>query len=111
MDRILVKLGHAVETAPNGEVALQKLESQTYNLVICDMLMPDMLGPELYRQTIEKFPCLADNFIFITGNVVDIDTRIFLEKSSLPWLPKPFLPSDIEKAIDQAIHKLNLTVS
>jgi CheY-like chemotaxis protein len=108
LDRILARLGHTVDTAPNGEVALQKLEAQSYNLVICDMLMPDMLGPELYRRTVEKFSCLADNFIFITGNVVDIDTRIFLEKSSLPWLPKPFLPSDIEKAINQAINKLNL---
>lgn len=108
LDRILTRLGHMVHTAPNGEVALQKLEAQSYNLVICDMLMPDMLGPELYRRTIEKFSCLADNFIFITGNVVDIDTRIFLEKSNLPWLPKPFLPSDIEKAINQAITKLNL---
>jgi PAS domain S-box-containing protein len=111
LHRILSRLGHAVETAPNGEVALQKLTAQRHDLIICDMLMPDMLGPEFYRRAIEKFPELTNHFIFITGNVVDIDTRIFLEKSHLPWLPKPFLPIDIEKAINQAIIKLNLAVS
>jgi hypothetical protein len=35
----------------------------------------------------------------MTGNMVDPDTRVFLERSGLPWLAKPFLPADIEQAI------------
>ncbi|HXV98335.1 MAG TPA: ATP-binding protein, partial [Anaerolineae bacterium] len=103
---ILNHQGHTVEIAPDGKTALQKLDGQTFDLIVCDVLMPDILGPELYQKVIEKFPQLIDRFIFITGNVVDMDTRIFLEKSGLSWLSKPFLPSDIEQLVEQTGAKL-----
>jgi CheY-like chemotaxis protein len=65
--------------------------------------MPDILGLDLYQQVTARFPSLAQRFIFITGNIVDIDTRLFLEKTNLTWLAKPFLPSDIEQAISKAL--------
>ena len=71
--------------------------------MICDVLMPDILGPDLYLKTIETLPYLTRKFVFITGNVVDMDTRLFLEKSELHWLPKPFLPADIEHVIAQIV--------
>jgi|GEM_PF-328679 len=110
LSRVLTKLGHSIETAPNGTIALQKIRAQSYDLLICDVLMPDILGTELYDQVIKDFPHLANSFIFITGNVVDIDTRVFLEESGLPWLPKPFLPTDIEKAIAQAAARIKTPV-
>ena len=97
--RVLEKLGHTVDTAADGQIAWQKLSERSFDLIICDVLMPDLPGPELYQRALEQYPHLADHFVFITGNVVDLDTRLFLEKSGLPWLSKPFLPSDIEKIV------------
>jgi two-component system NtrC family sensor kinase len=108
--RVLEKQGHRVETASNGQTALQSVSAQSFDLVICDVLMPDILGTELYYQAIEISPNLAGHFVFITGNVVDIDTRTFLEKSGLPWLPKPFLPVDIERVIEQTAAKTTLPI-
>ncbi len=105
LSRVLSKLGHKADIAPNGQIALQKIEANSYNLVISDVLMPDILGPELYEQIKKQFPDLANRFIFITGNVVDIDTRVFLEKSNLAWLSKPFLPDDIKRVIAQTMQK------
>jgi two-component system NtrC family sensor kinase len=99
--RILTSKGHTTEIVLDGKTALQRLEEQTYDLIICDMLMPDILGAQLYQKIVEKFPHLADHFIFITGNIVDLDTRLFLEQSGLPWLSKPFLPIDMEKVVAQ----------
>ncbi len=104
LQRILKQLGHNVDTAIDGQTALEKIQGATYDLVLCDILMPDIMGPELYEQVRQDFPALDNRFIFITGNVVDIDTRLFLEKSGLPWLSKPFLPSDLEKIINETIH-------
>ena len=53
-----------------------KLNTNSYDIVICDILMPDILGPELYQQATDKLPNLASQFIFVTGNVVDIDPAI-----------------------------------
>ncbi|MBN1993666.1 MAG: GAF domain-containing protein [Anaerolineae bacterium] len=106
LQRVLDQAGHTAETAPNGNIALQKLNGQTYNLIICDILMPDIPGPELYQKVSAQYPHLAHNFIFITGNVVDIDTRVFLDKSGLPWLSKPFLPSDIAEMVNKIAAKI-----
>jgi two-component system NtrC family sensor kinase len=106
LSRILKVKGHTVETATDGQTALHMLNGQSYDLVISDILMPDVLGPELYHQAVEQFPHLQDRFIFITGNVVDLDTRKFLEKSGLFWLSKPFLPNDLEKAVNQLAAKI-----
>jgi CheY-like chemotaxis protein len=95
----LSQRGHTVEMAADGQTALQKLAASEYDLVICDMIMPDILGTELYERAAEKYPALDRRFIFVTGNVVDKDTRLFLEKSRLPWLSKPFLPADIENIV------------
>jgi len=103
LKRVLKQQGHTVDTAPNGYTAMQKLGHRPYNLIICDILMPDILGPQLYQDTIKQLPHLANKFIFITGNVVDKDTKTFLEETNLPWLAKPFLPADIENAITHAL--------
>jgi two-component system NtrC family sensor kinase len=109
LQRVLKQIGHTADTASDGRVALQKLNTATYDLVICDILMPDLSGPELYEQSLEQFPHLDNRFIFITGNVVDMDTRIFLEKSKLPWLSKPFLPADIEAIVNQTMAQAEAT--
>lgn len=97
--RVLGRLGYTVDTALDGKIGLEKLRENSYDLIICDVLMPDIVGPDLYKQAVEQFPHLKEAFIFITGNVVDPDTRIFLENSGLPWLAKPFLPKDIKQAV------------
>jgi two-component system NtrC family sensor kinase len=106
LERVLIMGGHKVDTAQDGNFAWQKLQSNTYDLIICDVLMPDIAGPELYEKTKQELPHLAERFIFITGNVVDMDTRLFLEKSGLGWLSKPFMPSDIEGIVAQTAAKI-----
>ncbi|MCK6630343.1 MAG: GAF domain-containing protein [Anaerolineae bacterium] len=103
---IFTQRGHQVVTAPDGLTAMQKLETQTFDLIVCDVLMPDILGPELYQTATKKYPYLVNRFIFITGNVVDMDTRIFLEKSGLAWLSKPFLPADIEQLVERTAARI-----
>lgn len=103
LERVLTRSGHSVEAASDGATALKKLQGRAYDLVICDILMPDILGSELYRRAVERTPDLSGRFIFITGNAVDIQTRTFLEDTGLPWLSKPFLPGDVNRIVAQAI--------
>jgi len=103
LDRVLSRHGHRVDRAASGQIALQKLTSNSYDVIISDVLMPDITGPELYQQVAKSQPDMAGRFIFITGNTVDLNTRSFLDKSGLPWLAKPFLPSDIEQAVNKIV--------
>lgn len=107
--RVLGRQGHTVETAPDGETAWHQLNLQSYDLVISDVLMPGIFGPELYQRVIQVYPYLKNRFIFITGNTVDLDTKLFLEKSGVVWLSKPFLPGDLQNAVnDLAANMKNL---
>ena len=99
IERVLSRLGHTVDIAPDGKTALGMIEDSDYDIIICDVLMPDILGPELYEDVSSRYPELAKRFIFVTGNVVDKDTRTFLEELQLPWLSKPFLPADLANII------------
>lgn len=108
--RVLSKAGHSVDTAANGMIALQTLDSQTYDLIICDVLLPDILGPNLYQKAVGQFPHLRNNFIFVTGNAFDAEVRDFLEKSGLPWLSKPFLPAEIKEIVDQTAARIKTAV-
>lgn len=104
LQRVLNRMGHHAETTPNPTEAVYMLQTRPYDLVICDILLPNVTGPQIFEQTIAHAPELANKFIFITGNTVDLETRAFLDKTGAPWLAKPFLPADLARAIAQLIH-------
>jgi CheY-like chemotaxis protein len=56
--RLLTKLGYRVETASSGEMALDRIEKSTFDLVVLDMVMePDCLdGLDTYQQMIKRHP-------------------------------------------------------
>ncbi len=70
--RLLLKQeGFSVETAINGEDALNKLSNFRYDLVISDINMPMLGGINLYHHVVKTYPYLADKFILITGAIPD----------------------------------------
>lgn len=99
LERVLSSLGHTIDLAPDGAIALTKLERHTYDLIICDVVIPKISGIELYKIATERFPKLAKRFMFVTGHASDTKTKEFLEQANLPWLAKPFLPDELEKVI------------
>ncbi len=111
LQSVLSRMGHHPEIISNGSQALKMLESQSYDLVICDMLMPDLTGPQLYRQAVAQYPELANCFIFITGNAVDADTRAFLDDTGAPWLAKPFLPAELARILVKFSHQKQMSLT
>ena len=71
--------------------ALRRLESgDAFDVVVCDLMMPQLSGSELYRRAIDRRPELASRFVFITGAGLTPDTRTFIEQTERPLLHKPF---------------------
>ncbi len=67
------KEGHRVHVATSGELARRKLESQVFDIIICDIRMPDTSGVELLAFSKEVSP--ESSFILITG-VPTVETAI-----------------------------------
>jgi CheY-like chemotaxis protein len=93
-----------VETVANGRLALAKLDERTYDLILCDMRMPDLDGPSLYRLLERHKPHLCSRFIFLTGDTLEPATQAFLEQSSAPCLSKPFSIAEARRAIQRVLH-------
>jgi len=70
--------------------AIQKLQADTFHLIVSDIRMPGLSGIQLYEWIRDQQPDMARRILFTTGDSFDPETRTFLEASGLPHLGKPF---------------------
>ena len=86
----LEREGHAVETAYDGNSALEKIEKSDFDAIVSDLKMPGKGGIDVYLYCKEKKPELEKRFLFLTGDVVASDSLRFMEEHKVPHVPKPF---------------------
>ena len=82
---------HDVTFCEHGRAALAMLDGGAdFDVVLCDVVMPDLSGPQLYEAVGQRHPGILERFVFITGGALQEKTRRFLESISNPVLNKPF---------------------
>ena len=89
--------GHAVDIAANGAIALDRVRGASYDLIVCDLRMPDLDGPGFYAGLQREMPELLPRVVFITGSAMTPAIEGFLERTGVPYLNKPFTVSDIRQ--------------
>jgi PAS domain S-box-containing protein len=102
---LLRRDGYKVETAANGLLALAKLQEQAFDLVLCDLRMPRLDGPGLYRELQHRQPQILQQMIFLTGDTLSPETREFLEQTNVPRLTKPFTAAEVRRVVGRAVHE------
>ncbi len=73
--------GHQVDTAGNGKTGLRMVELNHYDLVITDVIMPEMDGLEVITAIKRKFPDIQ--IIAMTGGTAKIDKDLLLSTANL----------------------------
>lgn len=96
---LLRRDGARVDTAANGQRALTLLQERGYDVILCDLHMPDLDGPTFYALLRSQYPHLRARVIFLTGDTWRADSRTFLAAYGQPWLPKPCTIAAIRHAI------------
>jgi two-component system, cell cycle sensor histidine kinase and response regulator CckA len=82
---------HDVVTCASGAAALELLErDRDFDAVLCDLMMPDLSGMELFRRIARTYPELGDRFVFITGGAYTVESQRFLAEGNRPTAQKPF---------------------
>ena len=101
IERILGR-EHEVFAVARGQEALALLADRAWDIVLCDLMMPEMTGAEVYRRAVAIDDELAPRFVFLSGGTVDEPTRAFLAEVSNGVLQKPFDARDLRALVAQA---------
>jgi two-component system NtrC family sensor kinase len=98
--RSLERAGIAADPAHSGRVALERLRSSRYDVVICDLRMPDVSGQQLFEHLAAEMPAMTRRILFLTGDTTSDGTEDFLRQTGCRYVAKPFELRDIIALID-----------
>lgn len=100
--RALSNAGYRVETVDRGTDALPLLETEEFDLLLSDIVMPEMDGIELAQRCAEISP--RTKVMFITGFAA-VSLRASREQPAAKVLSKPFhlrdLVLEVERVFDE----------
>jgi PAS domain S-box-containing protein len=83
---------YLVTLADSGREALDMLSDPArgpYDVILCDLMMADVSGMDLYAETLRVQPAAGGRFVFMTGGAFSPKARAFLESVDRPCLEKP----------------------
>jgi PAS domain S-box-containing protein len=91
---------HEVSTMTCARDALScLLESDIYDAVLCDVMMPEMTGVELYAELERARPELAPRVLFFTGGAFTPSTQAFVQRMADRCLEKPFDIREVKRKL------------
>jgi DNA-binding response OmpR family regulator len=99
---ILEKEGYEVVSVKRGEAALEKIKSNSFKLIILDIMMPDMSGWELFS----RISIIKPNYHVVFLSILEIPTEKIqkLKESGIKdYIRKPFDRNDFLNRIKKAI--------
>lgn len=103
---ILELANYNVETAINGKEGISKAKTFLPNIIICDILMPNLDGYGVL-QIISKTPSLEQiPFIFLTAKTHQNDLRKGMELGADDYICKPFEESELLRAIEVRLKRV-----
>ena len=95
---------HEVELATSGRQALEKLSAdQRFHAVLCDVMMPDLGGKDLYEAIQQAGSGLERRFVFVSGGAFTQGARDFLARVPNPTLEKPFDETAVRRVVRELV--------
>ncbi|MFT4703493.1 MAG: signal transduction histidine kinase [Bradymonadia bacterium] len=100
----LLEIEYDVLTASNGLEALDCIdENPQIDLIVCDLMMPKLDGPDLYRVLLERAPRFCQRIVFVTGGAYTQDARAFIRDNDVTLLEKPFRRPVLVETIERQL--------
>ena len=100
--------GYELNVSEDGEQAIRNIPAFGPDLILLDVMMPGMTGPELFGQ-IKKIPGISDTpVVFMTAKALKHEVDQYRELGAVGVIPKPFdpmtLPAQVQKFWDALAH-------
>jgi DNA-binding NtrC family response regulator len=107
--RFLTRRDWEVEESEDGAKALETLlqsEPGFFDVVMCDLRMPNCSGVDLFRSIVAQRPDLVRRLVFSSGDVSSVEASTFLSGCGRPVIEKPFELAQLEKVFGVILEDL-----
>ena len=106
VSRKMQSAGYDCVTAADGREALEKVSTQTFDLVLLDIKMPGPSGMEVLPQIVTGSP---DTCVIMITAVVDTETAVQAMKlGAYDYVTKPFNLDDLSMRVEKALERKRL---
>jgi PAS domain S-box-containing protein len=83
--------------------ALIDADPARYDAIVCDLRMPDIDGPALFRWIAAQHRHLVEKTMFVTGDALGPVAGQFLAECRRPVLEKPFTPAEVARVLNEIL--------
>jgi len=97
--RLLTKEHDVVALAKAKQALALCAGGETFDLILCDLMMPDMTGMDLHRELSRVAPEQAKRMVFLTGGAFTANAWTFLSDPAREHLEKPFSPTTLRAVV------------
>ena len=103
----LEKMGCKVEVAQDPKEALARIREKRFDIVITDIMMPDINGIQVLETVKEANP--DTQVIIITGFATSELAIFFKQKAAYDMIAKPFKPADLRAMVAKAANEMGFS--
>ncbi|WP_339609141.1 response regulator [uncultured Planktosalinus sp.] len=97
--------GYDVITAPNGKIGVSKAKENLPNIIICDIMMPELDGYGVLKELASDDSTKYIPFIFLSAKTEHKDIRKGMDLGADDYLTKPFEENDLISALESRLAK------
>ena len=101
---ILELEGYQLITAENGRIGFDLSKSHKPDLILCDIMMPEMNGYEVFENLKMTGETLAIPFIFITASAEKSEVQKGLNMGAIGYIRKPFTERELLDTINDCFN-------
>src|ERR1700744_1566288 len=105
ISEILSLANYAVLTAENGKTGVEIAKKDKPDLIICDIMMPDLDGYGVLHILSKDPETIAIPFIFLTSKAKKSDLRKGMSLGADDYLTKPFVDTELLNAVEVRLRK------
>lgn len=96
---------HDATVTSSGTEALDILRTdEDFDVILCDMMMPEVDGPQFFDMLRMRSPHLVERIVFCTGGAFSPRARAFINRIDNEVLEKPLRPSDFSRLLGAPLH-------
>jgi CheY-like chemotaxis protein len=95
--------GYDVQTVSDGREGLALVSRNPYDLIFCDLRMPEMDGRAFYNEIQRDYPRVLRRIVFVTGEAHAFEYAAFLRDTRIPLLEKPVTFQQLKSMVDRMV--------